>query len=82
MTTREIIAKDKSAFSEFDKDKWFRYYAALNAETPVEKAKDKPYFLELTDSEKMCYQNSLDGLLKDRKTCPGVRYELNYKEFE
>lgn len=82
MTTEEVFKKYKNVFGEFDKDNWFRYYAALNAETPVDEVKDRPYFLELSDAEKICYVNALDELKKERKSFPQASYEVQYKDFE
>lgn len=82
MTTGEVFAKDKTVFHGFNDDKWFRYYSALNKETPVEKVKDKPYYLELTDNEKICYNNSLQSLKEDRKKFPKACYEVRLRDLD
>ena len=81
MTTKEIFEKDKSVFDGFDYDKWRRYYSAINAEVPVEKVKDAPYFLNLTGSEKRCYQIELDSLVEERKSFPQAAYEVRTKDW-
>jgi hypothetical protein len=82
MTTSEVFAKDKTVFNGFDDDKWFRYYSALNREVPVEKVKEKPYYLELTENEKICYNNGLKSLLEERKTFPQASYEVRLRDLD
>ena len=82
MTTAEVFKKDPHVFDGFNKDKWFRYYAAINKEVPVEKVKDEPYFLELTDNEKICYNNALNSLVEERKSFPQASYEVRYKDLD
>lgn len=82
MTTGEVFAKDKTVFNGFNDDKWFRYYSALNKETPVEKVKDKPYYLELTDNEKICYNSELESLVEERKKYPWASYEVRLRDLD
>ena len=82
MTTKEVFDKDKGAFSKFGAEEWFRYYSALNAEVPVDKVKDKPYFLKLSDGENECYKNSLEKLINERKSFPQAAYEVRYKDLD
>ena len=81
MTSKEIFEKDKTVFDSFDFEKWNRYYRALNAETPVEKLSEKPYYLEMTENEKICYEDSLSKLKKERKSFPQAAYEVRLKDF-
>ena len=71
------ILNSKSPFEGFVPEQWFKYYEALNAEIPVEKCT-----LELTESEKECYEKALAFLKQERKNIPGVKYEVNYKDLE
>jgi hypothetical protein len=82
MTTGEVFAKDKTVFNGFNDDKWFRYYSALNKETPVEKVKDKPYYLELTENEKICYNSELKKLVNERKEYPWASYEVRLRDLD
>ena len=82
MTAKEIFETDKSLFDSFDFDKWNRYYKALNREIPVEQVKDKPFFLELTENEKICYLDDLEKLKEERKSFPQAGYELSLKDFD
>ena len=82
MTTGEVFAKDKTVFHGFNDDKWFRYYSALNKETPAEKVKDKPYYLELTENEKICYNSELEKLVNERKKYPWASYEVRLRDLD
>ncbi len=82
MTTKEIFEKDKTVFDGFGHGEWSRYYSAINKEVPVEKVKDAPYFLELTENEKQCYLNSLNDLKNERKSFPQASYEVQTKDFD
>ncbi len=82
MTVREIFEKDKTVFDSFDFEKWNRYYRAANKEVPVEKLKDGPYYLELTENEKICYQDDVDKLKKERESFPQASYEVRLKDFD
>ena len=82
MTVKEIFEKDKTVFDGFDFEKWNRYYRALNAETPVEKLAEKPYFLKLTENEKICYLDDLKKLREERKSFPQASYEVRLKDFD
>ena len=82
MTIKELFEKDKTLFSTFDFDKWDRYYHALNKETPVEDVDKKPYFLELTKNEKLCYADDLKKLKEERKSFPQASYEVRLKDFD
>ena len=82
MAMKELFEKDKSLFRKFDNDAWFRYYSALNKETPVEKVKGSPFYLELSDGEKACYVEALKSLKEDRKICPEVRYEVRLRDLD
>ena len=82
MTSSEVWAKDKTLFKNFNDDKWFRYYSALNKETPAEKVKDKPYYLELTENEKICYNSELEKLVNERKKYPWASYEVRLRDLD
>lgn len=82
MTVDEVHRTDKTIFSSFNDDKWFRYYDALNKETPVEKVKDKPYYLELTENEKICYNGELQSLVEERKKYPWASYEVRLRDLD
>ena len=83
MTVREIFEKDKTLFDGWNFTQWDLYYRALNEETPVETVKDAPWFLELTENEKLCYVDDLIRLQKERERIPGVRYEsMKYSWFD
>ena len=82
MPVEEVFRTDKTVFDSFDFDKWNRYYMALNAETPVEKLAEKPYFIELTENEKICYLDSLKKLKEERKSFPQAAYELRLRDFD
>lgn len=82
MNVKEIFEKDKSVFDSFNFEKWNRYYRALNAEVPVEKVKDKPYYLDMTENEKLCYVDDLESLKKERKSFPQAAYEVRLKDFD
>ena len=82
MDMKELWEKDKTMFDDFDFDKWNRYYRALNKETPVEKVSEAPFYVELTDNEKLCYQHELDSLKEDRKTFPQAAYEVRLRDFD
>ena len=79
---KEIFEKDKTVFDSFDFDKWNRYYRALNREIPVEKVSGAPFYLELTENEKLCYLESLESLKEERKSFPQAAYELDLKDFD
>lgn len=82
MTVDEVHRTDKTIFNSFNDDKWFRYYDALNKETPVEKAKDRPYYLELTENEKICYNGELQSLVEERKKYPWASYEVRLRDLD
>jgi len=80
VTTKEIFEKDKSVFDGFDYNDWCRYYAALDAEKPVEQCG-----LDLTDNEKICYSNALEDLQRERRESPHIPIcygAPNYSEVE
>ena len=76
------MREDNPDFESFDFDKWDRYYKALNREIPVEEVKEAPFFLDLSDNEKRCYEEELRKLRDERKSFPQARYELEYKDFD
>ena len=82
MTTKELWEKDKTLFSKFDFNMWNRYYQAINRGVPVDKLKDEPYFLKLTDNEKLCYQNAVNELVEERKSFPQASYEVRLRDFD
>ena len=82
MNVKENFETDKSVFDSFNFEKWNRYYRALNAEVPVEKVKDKPYYLDMTENEKLCYVDDLESLKKERKSFPQAAYEVRLKDFD
>ena len=82
MTIAELMEKDRSAFRGFDKWMRFRFIEALNEETPVEKLKEKPYFLDLSDTEKAVYELELADLKEERKARPWAAYEARYKDID
>lgn len=81
MTVKEIFEKDKNVFRSFDFNMWDRYYKALNKETPVEKIVESPYYLELSENEKICYVDDLKKLKEERKSFPQAAYEVRLKDF-
>ena len=82
MTKKEIFEKDKTVFDSFDFDKWNRYYRALNKELPVEETSGAPFYLEMTENEKLCYLDALKTLKEERKTFPQAAYEVRLKDFD
>ena len=82
MTMKEIFERDKTVFNSFDFDKWNRYYRALNKETPVEDVSGAPFYLDLTENEKLCYLASLESLKEERKSFPQAAYEVRLKDFD
>ena len=74
---KALFEKDKSLFKGFGPKEWLMYYESLNEEIPVDKVR-----LDLSENEKKCYVEDLKELLADRKTVPGVRYEVEYKDIE
>lgn len=64
-------------FEKFGPKDWMEYYVSLNKEIPADKVR-----LDLTDEQKKAYTEDLNSLLEDRKKCPAVRYEVEYKDFE
>lgn len=82
MTIAEVWEKDRTVFSGFNADRWFRLYSALNREIPVDKIQDEPFYLKLTDNEKLCYEISLKELVEERKDRPWARYEVSLKDLD
>ena len=82
MSIKDIFEKDGTVFDSFGFTEWDRYYRALNAETPVEKLSEKPWFLDLTDNEKLCYMEELKKLKEERKSFPAAAYEVRLKDFD
>ena len=81
MSTKEVWAKFP-VFRDFGKDDWFRYYRAINDEVPVDKISEDPYFLKLTDEEKICYENAVDELVEERKKSPWAGYDIESRYFD
>ena len=82
MSTKEVFEQYDDVFEGFGKDEWFRYYSALNAETPAEQVVEEPYYLELSEGEKICYEDELERLKEERKTFPRASYEVSYKDLD
>ena len=70
-------ATEAVAFEGFGPKEWIEYYESLNKEIPVEKCR-----LKMSESEKEKYTKALGVLMNERKKIPGVKYEVNYKDFE
>lgn len=74
---KEVFEKNGSAFDTFTGKDWISYYTALNEEKSAEECG-----LKLSADEKICYNEALAKLKKERESCPAVSYEIKYSWFE
>lgn len=73
----EVFEKNSSVFDKFTGKEWISYYTALNEEKSADECG-----LKLSDDEKVCYNEALEKLKKERERCPEVSYEIKYSWFE
>lgn len=82
LTMAELWEKDKTMFDRFDFNMWNRYYQAINRGVPVDEVHKAPYYLMLTDNEKLCYQHEVVELAEERKSFPRASYEVRLRDFD
>ena len=64
-------------FRDFGVKEWMEYYELLNGEKSVDELRYR-----VSDDVKKAYNVALEKLKTERKQIPGVRYEINYHDFE
>ena len=73
----ELSESGETPFAGFGPKQWIEYYESLNKELPVDKCQ-----LNMTEEEKRNYVKALAFLKNERKAIPGLKYEIQYKDFE